>query len=508
MKMLGPGAAATARTGCKMNETPRKSLDFDYMTAQMLIDGELTESESGKRYESINPCDASVLGTVPEANETDVNRAVAAAERAQKDWGRLPIRERGDYLRRLAMALREHADALLDIEVRDTGNTIAEMTHDVANGANQLDYYAGLGFEIKGATIPATPGNLHLTLREPYGVVGKIVPFNHPLMFAAAKMAAPLIAGNTVVIKPAEQSPLSACYLARLCAEIFPPGVVNLVTGDGKGAGDAIVRHPKVKRIGFIGSVETGMLIQRRAAEVAVKHISLELGGKNPMIVFPDADLEGAATAAMKGMNFGWQGQSCGSTSRLFLHEEIHDEVLANLIAKIEAREIGNPWDPAAQVGPINNRAQYEKVQRFVKITLEEGGKLETGGERPEGFPEDGYWWKPTVFSGMRPNMTLAQQEVFGPVLAVFKWSDIDETIEIANSLEYGLSGSVWSQNIDKALTTAQRIDSGYIWVNGVGTHFPAVPFGGRKNSGTGNEESYSDLMSYTEEKAINILLK
>jgi betaine-aldehyde dehydrogenase len=490
-----------------LEQVPQQRLDFDYHAAKILIGGELVESESGRRYDSIDPTDGSVLGSAPEGSKADIDAAVEAAEAAQRDWAALSMRQRGDYMRRLAAALRAHADALLEIEVRDTGNTIAEMRHDVENGASQLEYYAGLGYEIKGNTIPATPSNLHLTVREPYGVVGKIVPFNHPLMFATAKIAAPLIAGNTVVVKPAEQSPLSACYLAELCAGIFPPGVVNFVTGFGGEAGDALVRHPRVKRIGFIGSVETGMLIQRRAAEVAVKHISLELGGKNPMIVFPDADLDRAAEAAMKGMNFGWQGQSCGSTSRLFLHADIHDQVLSELVARIRARKIGDPRDPDAQVGPINNKAQYEKVQWFCETTLKEGAKLETGGKRPEGFPGGGYWWEPTVFSSVRPGMTLAQKEVFGPVLAAFKWTDLEETLRIANSLQYGLSGSVWTRDISKALTTARRIESGYIWVNGVGTHFPAVPFGGKKNSGTGNEESYGDLLSYTEEKAINIIL-
>ncbi|WP_114965556.1 aldehyde dehydrogenase family protein [Alkalilacustris brevis] len=485
----------------------QQRLQFDYHGAKNLIDGKLVESETGRRYDSINPADGSVLGSVPEGSEADINAAVDAAERAQPAWAALSVSEKGAYLRRLAAALRDHSEALLEIEVRDTGNTIAEMGKDVENGASQLEYYAGLGYELKGSTIPATTQNLHMTVREPYGVVGKIVPFNHPLMFATAKIAAPLMAGNTVVVKPAEQSPLSACYLAELCADIFPPGVVNFVTGFGGEAGDALVRHPRVKRIGFIGSVETGKLIQRRAAEVAVKHISLELGGKNPMIVFPDADLEKATTAAMNGMNFGWQGQSCGSTSRLFLHADIHDKVLADLVAKVRARQIADPMDPEARVGPINNKAQYEKVQWFCKTTLEEGGKLETGGRRPDGFPEGGYWWEPTIFSGMRPDMTLAQNEVFGPVLAVFKWTDLEETLRIANSLEYGLSGSVWTQDITKALTTARRIDSGYIWINGVGTHFPAVPFGGKKNSGIGNEESFGDLLSYTEEKAINIIL-
>ena len=484
-------------------------LDFDMNTARMLIDGEIVEARSGARYDSLDPCTGQPLGSAPRGDVADMDRAVAAADRAQPAWAALSMPERAAYLRTLAATLREHADALLDIEVRDTGNTITEMRHDISNSANQREYYAGLGYEIKGRTIPASAKNLHLTVREPYGVVGKIVPFNHPLMFAAAKMAAPLMAGNTVVIKPADQSPLSACYLSVLCRDIFPRGVVNIVTGLGNEAGDALVRHPRVKRIAFIGSIETGKLIQRRAAEVAVKQISLELGGKNPMIVFPDADLDKVADAAMRGMNFGWQGQSCGSTSRLFLHADIHDSVLSELVAKVRARKIGMPWDPEARVGPINNKAQYEKVKGFVETTLKEGGKLETGGKRPEGgqFAEGGYWWEPTIFSSMRPDMTLARNEVFGPVLAVFKWTDLEDTIRIANELEYGLTGSIWTRDINAALTTACRINSGVIWINGVGTHFPAVPFGGKKNSGTGNEECYEDLLSYTEEKAINIIL-
>jgi acyl-CoA reductase-like NAD-dependent aldehyde dehydrogenase len=500
----------SSRIGCRRQggrHVKSNEFRFDPATARMLIGGAMVEADSGQRYDSINPADGTVLGSVPRGDARDIELAVAAAARAQPAWAALPVTERAAYLRKLAAALREHIDPILDVEVRDTGNTIGEMRHDVINSANQLEYYAGLGYEIKGHTIPATPGNIHFTVREPYGVVGKIVPFNHPLMFSAAKMAAPLIAGNTVVIKPAEQSPLSACYLALLCAEIFPAGVVNIVTGMGGEAGDALVRHPKVKRIGFIGSVETGMLIQRRAAEVAVKQISLELGGKNPMIVFPDADLDKAADAAVRGMNFGWQGQSCGSTSRLFLYESIHDKVLAEILAKVRARKIGDPADPTSQVGPINNKAQYDKVVKFVETTLAEGGRLETGGKRPAGFPDGGYWFEPTVFSGMKPSMTLARREVFGPVLSVFRWTDLEQVIETANSLEYGLSGSIWTRDINNALKTARRIDSGYIWVNGVGTHFPAMPFGGKKNSGTGNEEGYDDLMSYTEEKSINIIL-
>lgn len=475
---------------------------------RMLIGGELVESESGRWLESIDPATEEVLGRVPEGSAKDMNRAVEAAEAAQPAWAALAVPERARYLRRLADALKEQADRILTTEVIDTGNTIAKMRGDVQIAYDQLYYYAGLGYELKGDSIPATPGNLHVTVREPYGVVGRIIPFNHPLMFAAAKMAAPLMAGNTVVEKPSEQSPFSACILAEICADILPPGVVNIVTGHGREAGDALVRHPRVKRLAFIGSVPTGMLIQRSAAEVAVKNISLELGGKNPMIVFPDADLEKAVPAAINGMNFAWQGQSCGSTSRLFLHADIYDRFLEDLVGRVAAMKIGDPLLDESDMGPINNRPQYEKVLHYIEAGKADGGRLMTGGKRPEGdMFKKGFWVEPTVFADMKPDMRLAREEVFGPILSVFRWTDLDETLDIANSLEFGLSGSVWTRDISAAISTARRIQSGYIWVNGVGAHYAATPFGGYKNSGTGREEGLDDLLSYTEEKAINIML-
>lgn len=486
-----------------------KSIDvtFDVGNARMLIGGELVQSESGRTFRSVNPATEEVIADVPEASAADVNRAVAAAEAAQPAWAAMGVAARADLLRQFASAIEEHGERLLEVEVRDSGNIIAEMRRDVRASVNQLTYYAGLAYEMKGQTIPATPGNLHFTVREPYGVVGRIVPFNHPLMFMAAKVGAPLVTGNTVVVKPSEQSPLSACYLGELAREIFPAGVVNVVTGFGKEAGDALVRHPNVKRLAFIGSVETGMMIQRRAAEVAVKNISLELGGKNPLIVFPDADLDKAITGSLKGMNFGWQGQSCGSTSRLFLHDDIYDAFVPRMIEQVEAMRIGDPLDESSQIGPMNNKAQIDKVEGFVSRAKAEGARLLTGGGPPEGAAfANGYWYRPTIFADVTPEMDLARNEVFGPVLAVFRWRDVDEVIEIANSLEYGLSGSVWSRDIGTALQTAQRIRSGYIWINGVGPHFPGVPFGGFKNSGTGREEAFEDMMSYTEEKAINVM--
>jgi betaine-aldehyde dehydrogenase len=320
-------------------------------------------------------------------------------------------------------------------------------------------------------------------------------------------MAHALIAGNTIVEKPSDQSPLSASILSEIVQAVMPPGVVNIVTGTGPEAGDALVRHPRVKRIAFTGSVKTGMAIQHSAAEVAVKNVTLELGGKNPMIVFPDAPKK-AVDAAIDGMNFAWAGQSCGSMSRLFLHESIHDAFLEELVGKVAALKVGDPLSEESQMGPVNSMTQYEKVKYYVQAGIDDGARLMTGGKRPEGdrFAR-GYWIRPTVFADVKPTMRIAREEIFGPVLSVFKWRNVDEVLEIANGTEYGLTGSVWTQDVNNAISTARRIQSGYIWINAVSAHFKGMPFGGYKNSGTGREEGIEELLSYTEEKTINIIL-
>jgi acyl-CoA reductase-like NAD-dependent aldehyde dehydrogenase len=488
-------------TALKMPKIP-----FD--NARMLIGGELVESESGQWMDSINPANEELLGRVPKGTAKDVDRAVEAAEKAQAEWVKLPVSKRADYLNKLSDALAKRAEEILHVEVMDTGNTIYKMRDDVSKAIDQLKYFAGLGYEVKGQTVPATPNNLHITVREPYGVVGRIIPFNHPISFAASRMAAPLIAGNTIVEKPSDQSPLSASILAEIAQEVMPPGVVNIVTGTGAEAGDALVRHPRVKRIAFIGSVKTGMAIQRSAAEVSVKNVSLELGGKNPMIVFPDADYKAALSAAVNGMNFAWQGQSCGSTSRLFLHESLHDKFLADLVAQVQALKLGDPLSEESRMGPINSKGQYEKVLYYIKAGQEDGARLMTGGKKPTGKQfERGFWVEPTVFADVKRDMRIAREEIFGPVLSVFKWKHIDEAVEIANSVEYGLTGAIWTKDLNSALTTARRIQSGYIWINGVSAHYKGMPFGGFKNSGTGREEGIDELLSYTEEKAIHIHL-
>jgi acyl-CoA reductase-like NAD-dependent aldehyde dehydrogenase len=475
---------------------------------KMLIGGQLVESVSGRWLESINPATEEYLGEVPRGDKADVDLAYKAAAKAQPAWAALAPSKRADYLRKLADALEARGEEALHIEVLDTGNTIAKMRFDLGSGCETLRFYAGIAYEMKGQTIPASPGNLHLTVREPFGVVGRIIPFNHPLMFSIAKMAAPLMAGNTVIVKPSEQSPLSASILAEECARVLPPGVVNIVTGLGMEAGDAIVRHPNIKRLAFTGSAKTGMAIQKAAAEVAIKVFSLELGGKNPMIVFPDVDVDKAVAGAIAGMNFAWQGQSCGSTSRLFLHESIHDAVLEKLVKKVSSLKLGEPLDETSEMGPINSKAQYEKVTYYIKAGQEDGAKLMTGGKRPSGdYFKKGFWVEPTVFANVTPDMRIAREEIFGPVLSVFKWKDIDQCLEAANSVEYGLTGAVWTNNLQTAIKTAMRVQSGYVWINGTSAHFKGTPFGGFRNSGIGREEATDELHSYTEEKSIHIML-
>jgi aldehyde dehydrogenase (NAD+)/betaine-aldehyde dehydrogenase len=474
----------------------------------MLIDGEMTGSESGQWMDSINPATEGLLGRVPRGTQKDMERAVAAAEKAQPAWAALPIAKRAEYLHKLSDGMAARAEEILRVEVMDTGNTIYKMRADVGKAIEQLKYYAGLGYETKGQTVPSTVGNLHITVREPYGVVGRIIPFNHPISFAASRMAAPLIAGNCIVEKPSDQSPLSACILAEIAQKVMPPGVVNIVAGTGMEAGDALVRHPRVKRIAFIGSVKTGMAIQRSAAEVAVKHVTLELGGKNPMIVFPDADYDKAVAAAVGGMNFAWQGQSCSSTSRLFLHESLHDKFLADVVARIAKLRLGDPLSEDSQMGPINSKGQYEKVLYYIQAGQDDGARLMTGGKRPSGaLFEKGFWVEPTVFADVKPGMRIADEEIFGPVLSVFKWKHVDEVIEMANSVEYGLTGAVWTNDVNTAIKTARRVQSGHIWINGASGHYKGLPFGGFKNSGTGREEGLEELLSYTEEKAINFMM-
>jgi len=483
-------------------------LDTTFGDRLMYIGGEFVASESGEWMDSVNPATEEVHGRVPAGTVEDVGLAVAAAKEAQPEWGAKSVFERGALMRELAAAIRASEEAVVPMEAADTGNTIASLANDIVLVAGYVDFMAGLGTEIKGESVPATPQNIHFTMREPYGVVGRIVPFNHPFLFAGAHLAAPLMAGNAVVLKSPDQSPLSATVMAEICQRVLPSGVVNIVSGQGIVVGDAIVRHPDVQRIGFTGSIPTGMAIQRAAAEVAVKHISLELGGKNPFIVFPDVDVETVANAAVAGMNFAWAGQSCGSTSRLMVHESLYDAVLERVVEQVSRIKVGDPMDTSSEMGPINSERHYRHVTALIEAAREEGAKLLTGGERPEGEEfERGYWIRPTVFGEVTTDMRIAREEVFGPVLSVLRWSDTEEVIEMANSTEYGLTAGIWTNDVTTAMRTARRIESGCVWINGGGRHFMSTGFAGYKNSGIGREECLDELLSYTQSKSIHIIL-
>ena len=476
----------------------------DYL---MLIAGEMTAGDGGRWIESHNPANLQMLGRVPDATASDCDRAVVAAAEAQRDWSQISVWERAGVLRRLAGAIRARGPEILELEARDTGNTIAKLAADVQIAAGYLEYFAGLGTELKGETIPATAQGLHFTLREPYGVVVRIVPFNHPFMFAAAHLAAPLMAGNAVVVKTPETSPLSGTLLGELCREHLPRGLVNIVHGRGKPAGDALVRHPLVRRIGFTGSVATGLAIQQSAAAVGVKHVSLELGGKNPFIVFPDADLDRVVKFAVNGMNFSWAGQSCGSTSRLLLHESVHDEIVERVARQMQALRLGDPLDPEVDMGPVNSALQHERVQGFIAEAKAAGARLVTGGKRPAGAQfAHGYWLEPTLFADVTRAMRLARDEVFGPVVAALKFREEDEAIELANDSHFGLTAAVWTQNLARAMRLMRALQAGTVWINFAGAHFVGTPFGGWKDSGLGGEECLDELYAYSQVKAVHVL--
>lgn len=473
---------------------------------ELFIGGEFEPAASGQWFESVNPATEQVHGRAALAGGEDVERAVRAAETAQPAWAGLSVWERRDVLRKLATAMRGRAGEVLPLEAADTGNTIASLARDVEVAANYIDYFAGLGTELKGETVPASGNGIHFSLREPYGVVARILPFNHPFLFAGAHLAAPLMAGNAVVIKTPETSPLSATIMGEICRAVLPAGLVNILHGPGRPTGEALVRHPRIWRIGFTGSVPTGMAIQRAAAEVAVKHVSLELGGKNPIIVCPDADPAAVAAAAVSGMNFAWAGQSCGSNSRLLLHESVHDQIAERIVAEVAAIRIGDPLDPVSRMGPVNSAGHYQRVLGFIESAREEGATLLTGGTRPEGEAfRRGYWIKPTVYANVTPTMRIAREEIFGPVLAILKWRTEDEAVAIANSTEYGLASGVWTHNLKLAMDMARRLQSGLVWVNTTARHFLGMPFGGWKNSGSGVEECAAELLSYTRGKSVHV---
>ncbi len=468
-------------------------------------DGKWQSSGAGERFVSINPSTGEVLAELISGGRDEVDLAVASALRASAEWAALPPLNRANRLKKVASIIRAHALELALIDAADCGNPVKAMLNDAEIAALQLEYFAGLALEIKGETLPTSDGSTNYTVREPVGVVVRIFPFNHPFMFAASKIAAPLVVGNTVVIKPPEQAPLSTIRLFELIEGVFPPGVLNCVIG-GKSTGAALCCHPDVDAVGLIGSVQAGKAVLKGAAE-SMKHTLLELGGKNAMVIFPDADFDRAVDGAVRGMNFTWCGQSCGSTSRLFVHEEIYEPFIDALLKRVrQSHKPGIATRMNTTMGALVSKEQYERTLSYIDKAQKEGATLVCGGKHPEDIDlQKGFFIEPTIFLNVTPDMTLSKEEVFGPVLAVFKWNDESTMLAAVNGTEFGLTASIWTSQLAAAQRMASQVQAGYIWINNCSAHILGAPFGGYKNSGLGREESKEEMFEFMQLKNINI---
>jgi acyl-CoA reductase-like NAD-dependent aldehyde dehydrogenase len=472
---------------------------------QLLIDGQFVPAASGETFETLNPTTNEVIGRVARAGKEDVDRAVRAARRAfdEGPWGRMTPNERAKRLRRVAEILRERHEELARLETLNCGKIIVESRMDVASAANCFEYYANLAGQIWGETIPMNGPLLDYTVREPYGVCGQIIPWNFPILMAAWKLAPALAAGNTVVLKPASYTPITALVLGQICLEAgIPEGVVNVLPGPGNEVGAAICEHPLVDKIAFTGETETGRQILRLSAGT-IKKVSLELGGKSPNIVFPDANLEEAVNGSLFAI-FSNAGQRCTARTRLFLHESIHDRFMDDFLAKAARIRIGDPLDDATQMGPLVSRRQCERVLGYIEKAKGEGAELRLGGKRPDKADlQRGNFVEPTIFDYVRNDMTIAREEVFGPVLSVIPFRDEDEVVALANDTIYGLGATIWTNDIKRAHKLAARIRAGNISINYPVINPPEAPFGGFKQSGIGRELSRHALDLYTQVKNV-----
>jgi aldehyde dehydrogenase (NAD+) len=484
---------------------PRRTTRRTFQT-RMLIDGQWRDSLSGRTFETINPATEEVIATVAEGDAADVDLAVKAARRAfdSGPWRKADARDRGRLLNKLADLIETNIDELAELETLDNGKPIAESRNaDLPLVIDCFRYYAGWADKIHGQTVPVRGNYFCYTKREPVGVAGQIIPWNFPMLMVAWKWGPALAAGCAVVLKPAEQTPLSALRLGELALEAgFPAGVVNIVPGYGETAGDALVKHKGVDKIAFTGATSTGQLIMRNAAET-LKRVTLELGGKSPNIVFADANLDAAVDGAMLGLYLN-QGQCCCAGSRLFVQDQVYDEVVAKLAGKASARKVGDPFDPTTEQGPQVDKVQFDKILGYIDSGKQQGARCVTGGGR---FGDKGYFIQPTIFSEVKDEMKIATEEIFGPVMQVRRFKEVEEVITRANTTDYGLAAAVWTRDIGKAHSIANRVRAGTVWVNCYDVFDAAAPFGGFKQSGVGRELGEKALDNYTELKTVTVAL-
>ena len=481
------------------------------ITHKLFINGRWEESTSGKTIDVINPATGDLLATVPDANAADVDRAVAAARASfeRKSWRGLDPSKKERILWNLAEVLVKHKDELCRLESMENGKTLREASGaDVEPAIDALRYYAGWVRKIYGETIPVDGPYLNYTLREPMGVVGAIVPWNYPLLLATWKIAPALACGCSIVLKPSEMTPLTALKLAEYCLEAgIPEGVVNVVTGYGPTTGEAIGRHMDVDKISFTGSIRTARALLKASAESNLKRLSLELGGKSPNIIFPDCDMEAALKSAFWGI-FANKGEVCSAGSRLLVHAEVHDRFVEALVDRAKKMKVGDPLDPATQMGSQISGTQMERILGYIRSGKEEGAQVLCGGERDtEGAKAKGFFVKPTVFSEVKPEMKIAQEEIFGPVLAAIRFRDAEEAIQIANGTIYGLVSAVWTRDIQLAHRIAAEIKAGSVWINTYNGFDSASPFGGYKQSGFGRDLGAYALDQYTNIKSVWVAL-
>ncbi len=477
----------------------------DIMRKNCLINGEWRDAASGKTFETINPATGDVLAHIAEGDAADVNEAVKAARRAfdSGPWSKMSATERGRLMFKLADLIERNADELARLETLDNGKIYKESLNiDVPLTVACYRYFAGWADKIHGKTIPINGPYFCYTRHEPIGVCGQIIPWNFPMLMQAWKWGPALATGNAVVLKPAEQTPLTALLIAQLAMEAgYPPGVINVVPGMGPTAGGAIAKHMDIDKVAFTGSTEVGREIMQAAGRSNLKRVSLELGGKSPNVVFADADLDAAVEGAFFALFFN-QGQCCCAGSRLFIEERVHDEFVGKLVDKAKKRRVGDPFDKTSEQGPQVSAEQYDRVMGYIGAGKEQGAKMLCGGSR---VGDKGFFIEPTVFDDVDDEMKIAQEEIFGPVLSVMKFRDTDEVIQRANRSDYGLAAAVWTKDIEKAMRISNSVRAGTVWVNCYDVFDAAAPFGGFKQSGIGRELGEYGLEEYTEVKTVTI---